>query len=306
MRRVWIAAAALIAFGVLADSRPEPRQNHSGAESKASTNDYAAPQNGQVVVNVNNPEASPPKTYDYQKEANQATVKAADAAATYTKLTLGLWFVAAFQAFLFLYQLRLMRRTLRDTQIALNISKLDSVYSNRASVSVKGFAARAGWNYEVDPPIINEWKVDIEIINTGKTHTKNMDADIWYKVTKEEYLPSDFDFPDSPDFEESGKGVVGPGMVHLIDGPKFPKRDWVRIETGELRLFIYGWIEYNDIFEGTDRHRTEFCLEMKVINDLSKNEPPPIWNANYREHNGMDDECMRKPKPYKGSQRRLS
>jgi hypothetical protein len=36
--------------------------------------------------------------------------------------------------------------------------------------------------------------------------------------------------------------------------------------AGSGRIFIWGWGEYNDVFKGTTLHRTEFCIELTVLN----------------------------------------
>jgi len=32
-------------------------------------------------------------------------------------------------------------------------------------------------------------------------------------------------------------------------------------------MFFYGWFEYDDVFEGTRRHRTEFAFKVNFITD---------------------------------------
>src|SRR6202011_1536209 len=42
-----------------------------------------------------------------------------------------------------------------------------------------------------------------------------------------------------------------------------------RIKAGTDRIFIWGWMEYDDTLKGTlgtPRHRTEFCNELVVLN----------------------------------------
>jgi hypothetical protein len=38
-----------------------------------------------------------------------------------------------------------------------------------------------------------------------------------------------------------------------------------------LRLFIWGWAEYSDVFKDTSLHRTEFCREV-LITSMGKDE----------------------------------
>lgn len=179
---------------------------------------------------------------------------------------------------------------------AVDVAKLDLVHSNRAYVCVNGFAARAGYTPQ---NTIDEWKIDIEIKNVGSTPTKHLVADINYYFGPTE-LPNDFAFPRSDARGIEGPFVMAPGTLQILDGPKFGVLDMERVRRGTAHLYVYGWMEYNDIFQGTDRHRTEFCLKIVVINDPLTNEESrhPIWTVNYSEHNGMDGECMRQPTPY--------
>ena len=65
------------------------------------------------------------------------------------------------------------------------------------------------------------------------------------------------------------------------------------IKTDKKTLYIYGWVDYNDIFKDTARHRTEYCVRITVPGEP---ELPSVSNIHFlmhREHNGMDEECMR-------------
>jgi hypothetical protein len=67
-----------------------------------------------------------------------------------------------------------------------------------------------------------------------------------------------------------------------------------KIRIGSTHAYIWGWIDYDDIFANTNRHRTEFCLEIQVTGN-------PIYKEGgfaYRMHgpfNGFDEECYSKP-----------
>jgi hypothetical protein len=41
------------------------------------------------------------------------------------------------------------------------------------------------------------------------------------------------------------------------------------MRAGHLRMFIWGWAEYNDIFSGEKIHTSKFCREM-VITDTTR------------------------------------
>jgi hypothetical protein len=38
-----------------------------------------------------------------------------------------------------------------------------------------------------------------------------------------------------------------------------------------LRLFVWGWAEYRDVFDGIPLHRTEFCNEV-IVTEMGREE----------------------------------
>ena len=72
--------------------------------------------------------------------------------------------------------------------------------------------------------------------------------------------------------------------------------DLYGIWKGKKRSLVWGWVDYNDVFPDTARHRTEFCHEVIVIGDPRN--PAHITLRGYGQFNGADDECYRLPAPY--------
>ena len=60
--------------------------------------------------------------------------------------------------------------------------------------------------------------------------------------------------------------------------------------AGRSQFMVWGWAEYDDIFTGTKRHRTEFAAQLKVTSpDGGKSFAViPMARPNY---NGSDEEC---------------
>lgn len=85
---------------------------------------------------------------------------------------------------------------------------------------------------------------------------------------------------------------------HLV--PKAPLfLDAVEIPISSIaahRVFIWGWADYDDIFDATPRHRTEFCCRVVVIPQNPAQ--MMVRFETYRMHNGYDDDCFREPSPY--------
>jgi hypothetical protein len=36
------------------------------------------------------------------------------------------------------------------------------------------------------------------------------------------------------------------------------------VANGQAQLFLFGWVEYDDIFPDTMRHRLEYCYEVRI------------------------------------------
>jgi hypothetical protein len=64
-------------------------------------------------------------------------------------------------------------------------------------------------------------------------------------------------------------------------------------------LYVWGWAEYDDVFDGTERHRTEFCYSI----GFSDRHAADIVSSDfirYRHYkgNGVDQECRHPAAPY--------
>lgn len=72
------------------------------------------------------------------------------------------------------------------------------------------------------------------------------------------------------------------------------------------RLFVFGWVEYDDILPDSKRHRTEFCVEF--IAEAAQNPQTgeiTVWYTTRRHSrfNGIDEDCER---PTMGFEERLN
>ena len=70
-----------------------------------------------------------------------------------------------------------------------------------------------------------------------------------------------------------------------------------KIRSGRAHVYIWGWTDYNDIFQRTRRHRTEICFEIIVHGDV-RTETCQFSFAQQGRHNGSDEQCLRGPGPY--------
>ena len=101
-------------------------------------------------------------------------------------------------------------------------------------------------------------------------------------------IPIDFDFPDS---QSVGIALIGPQVIW--HSPP------IVIEASELEnpaimgdRYLWGSVEYDDIFPGSVRHRTEFCFKIVIERVAPTNE---LW-LSFEPHslfNAADEDCLR-------------
>jgi hypothetical protein len=142
-----------------------------------------------------------------------------------------------------------------------------------------------------DDDLVTSWSFMLYWENGGNTPTRYLTNYVSYGMTKE---PIDlaFEFPDGghglPDYSVIGpKGVRAAQIVVPVD-------DLKKVKNGDAHAYLWGWANYNDIFPGTTRHRTEFCVEIKVLDDPEIDKCRFSFQRHAR-YNGMDDECLYEP-----------
>jgi len=108
------------------------------------------------------------------------------------------------------------------------------------------------------------YEFSFSVENSGTTPTRNYTAHInWMRYAKA--MPHNFLFPDA-----WGKGVPHDNTFPVI-GPRettdfpvglIPKSDVDAVHAHRLHIYIYGWIRYNNVFDGTPQHVTKFSYEV--------------------------------------------
>ncbi len=131
--------------------------------------------------------------------------------------------------------------------------------------------------------------------NTGTTPTKFLVTHVSWSVFTPD-IPINYDFPDLGRRANS-RALIGPKSSMNMAAVDIPIADFRAVQAGAYRLYMWGWADYNDIFQGTQRHRTEFCAEILVTGSLSDTIPGLTFVA-FTKYNGADGETMKKPNPY--------
>jgi hypothetical protein len=128
--------------------------------------------------------------------------------------------------------------------------------------------------------------------NGGQTPGTNVTINVsCERFTKT--LPADFVFPDSTSF---GYGLIGPDSEMHTPTIRIAAPDF---EASDGEWYLWGWVEYDDIFAGSIRHRTEFCFTIDRVR-LSDSAEPIIGVSPCQLFNAVDDGCMRPVDPPTG------
>lgn len=166
----------------------------------------------------------------------------------------------------------------------------------RAYVSVEKFIANPIRRTDTDR--IDGWELSIFWKNSGTTPTRDLLTHVNVRFERDE-IPDNFRFPDvwiigrkpvyPPHFLPPNGGMQD-GVVN------FSVAQLNEVKAGKMTLYLYGWADYNDIFfPRTPRHRTEFCARVTLPGAPELPGMGQIAFDLHLEHNGADEECMRRP-----------
>jgi hypothetical protein len=214
----------------------------------------------QQTSGENAPRTSPPPS---------STKSTDDAIANYTK-----W-LAIFTMFLVLATIGLFISGERSVQVArinalaaresADVAKTALISAQRAFLYINLFE-QSVINQEFR--ILPQWK------NSGSTPANQLTMWANWKTFPGE-IPSDFTYPDlgpggAPAVKKDRNAwYLGPQSTSYAEILKIPITAMEEVRVGKLRLFVWGWVEYRDIFEGTPLHRSEFCNEV-VVTDMGR------------------------------------
>lgn len=221
------------------------------------------------------------------------------------EIKIGEFAVAAFTLFLVIFTALLWGSTHRlwkVTSDTLTHAERTAIRQLRAYVSVKEILMEqfrhpdkptiyAGITQQGD---IHHFRMGAIVENGGATPTRKAIINVNHEL-RDTALPSNFTFPDG---ELTENAAIGPGGTYGTPGFFVSIADIRKIIAKEKKLYVWGWIDYNDVFDDTPRHRTEFCF------DISPDEVPDGTNLYMRfpthgRYNGIDGDCVRQPQPYK-------
>jgi hypothetical protein len=139
-----------------------------------------------------------------------------------------------------------------------------------------------------------EIRISIAWRNCGQTPARNVICSA-SMATFEDSPPLNFDFPDIKKLgPEASRMTIGPGLFQE-SGLLIPLESINAMLVSKKQTYVWAWAEYNDVFDGGDRHRTEIAFEVFISPKKGPNDPHLVSTANLPVFNGVDGDCFRKP-----------
>jgi hypothetical protein len=192
----------------------------------------------------------------------------------------------------------------RVTSATLSHAEKTAIRQLRAYISVKEILMEefrhpdkpttyAGITQQGD---VHHYRMSTVMENGGPTPTRKAIINVNHEL-RESAIGLDFTFPDG---KLSEAAAIGPGGTFGTPGFFISVDDVRKIVAKSKKLYVWGWIDYNDVFDDTPRHRMEFCF------DISPDEVPNGGKIYMRfpmhsQFNGIDGDCLRLPSPYEKS-----
>jgi hypothetical protein len=190
-------------------------------------------------------------------------------------------------------QITVAKISAEAANLAANVAKSALIDTERAFIfCAKQTLSMPDEPYTPDSRCI----IQIEWSNKGKTWTKH---GLQYVSWRGPEAPIDltYDFPNLGDNPTPGRIFIGPGGTAFGGPILIPPFNIIEALERRRHLYVWGWIEYDDIFSNTPRHRTEFCFEVIPIlrpSELPDGQRSVVATFQYfQSHNGAHDDCIK-------------
>ena len=138
---------------------------------------------------------------------------------------------------------------------------------------------------------VHTYRLAVVLKNGGMTPAVNATINMSHRRF-DGPMPADFDFPDS---NNSANALLGPQVPSHTPTITIPAAE-IEAQAGGVH-YLWGWIEYDDIFRDTFRHRTEFCFRIDQERLPTSNE---LWIGfvPHSRFNAADENCVRPFDPH--------
>ncbi len=135
----------------------------------------------------------------------------------------------------------------------------------------------------------------VTIKNFGQTPARHVVFRLSWSHFESAIAAEDFPFADEGQLHNvmlpPGKTIRGPGV-------EIPSSVIEQIERKQRHGYVWGWIDYDDVFPANPRHRTEFAFEIEV-RARAKGKGKHYHLRLLDRFNNWDVECERSPMPYR-------
>lgn len=125
----------------------------------------------------------------------------------------------------------------------------------------------------VENNIVTGYRIHMPISNGGSTATKRSEYEL--AIAQEDYLPDEGTNFDALPQSQRRQYVFGPRQAYDPEGTFISLSDFEALSQSGKHTFIWGWVEYRDIFSDTPVHLSEYCLILTNPQFFSLNSPKP-------------------------------
>jgi len=144
-----------------------------------------------------------------------------------------------------------------------------------------------------DSPVA-QWLFEFAWKNCGQTPALNVRALLNVDTFETGQGPEQINFADIGGKRDAEASSLGPGQ-DFVSRATVPLDKVVEQWNQRRVLYCWGWVEYDDSFPGSDRHRTEVCCDIRALGDPSKRDAK-FEDGFTSRFNGADNDCVHKPK----------
>ena len=223
-----------------------------------------------------------------QSMSDWAAVMAALTLATFIATAIGVWFVKR--------TLDATLEAVEDTSNATQLMRDANLIARQANErSLRAYIALD--KIDIEPQVVEGetrfYSIIVNWKNYGSTPALAVKSHVSLLHWHGSKLPPWFPFFDIPSLwgpSDQPANFFSPGQTieeRIVNG--FSSTHTYQIKRGWRRVFVWGWVEYQDIFGKS--HRTSYCRRIRIVNGYEKPESYQ-YKAMFADYfNCVDEEC---------------
>ncbi len=149
--------------------------------------------------------------------------------------------------------------------------------------------------FEEGTKTITSWQFRIVWRNVGRTSTQYMVNNSGL-VIRHFNKPPVFQYIHKP-IDTNINSFGGPDRTAALDKHSVIIDALNDTKASMISIYLWGWADYDDVFDSTPRHRTEVCVKIIVVGNPT-NADCGFGYQLVGPFNGTDRECQHRPAPY--------